>query len=63
MKSLLRGMSTFTLDIRQWDVSGVTDFVSNSIIVLQYLEWLLVYLSNPATYFIKIVTFFVNSSN
>ena len=33
MKSLFHGMSNFTLDISQWDVSGVTDFVSNIIIV------------------------------
>ena len=31
MKSLFHGISNFTLDIRNWDVSGVTDFVSNSI--------------------------------
>ena len=33
MKNLFHGMSNFTLDISKWDVSGVTDFVSNSIII------------------------------
>ena len=33
MKSLFHGMSNFTLDISHWDVSGVTVFVSNIVIV------------------------------
>ena len=45
MRSLFHGFSNFSLDISQWDISGVKDFVSNIIIVLCNTESLLVFFS------------------
>ena len=57
MKRLFHGMSNFTLDISQWDVSGVEDFVSNGTIVLPNER--LGFLFSFLLYFTKIVICFV----
>ena len=50
MRNLFHGFSNFSLDIRQWEISGVKDFVSNIIIVLCNTKSLLVFSYNCNLY-------------